>query len=261
MRPRKSRSPLEAHAAWLLALIAAEPDLSLAELAQRIETERGLKTSTSAVDRFVQRHDLSFKKTLRAAEQERADVAEAREAWKASQASLETDKLVFLDETGASTNMVRLRGRCRRGARLLAKAPWGHWKTTTVVAGLRHDGLIAPFILDGPMNGDAFLVYLETILVPALRPGDIVIMDNLPAHKVEGVRQRITGAGAELRLLPPYSPDLNPIEMAFSQLKAHLRKAAERTIPALWDCIGQALNQISPQICANYFAAAGYEPS
>lgn len=262
-RPRKSRSPLEAHAAWLLALIAAEPDLSLAELAQRIETELRLKTSTSAMDRFVQRHDLSFKKkTLRAAEQERADVAAAREAWKASQASLDIDKLVFVDgpQDGASTTMVRLRGRCRRGERLLAKAPWGHWKTTTFVAGPRHDGLIAPFILDGPMTGDAFLVYLETSLIPALRPGAIVIMDNLPAHKVEGVRKRITEVGAELRLLPAYSPDLNPIEMAFSQLKAHLRKAAEHIIPALWDRIGQCLNQITPQICANYFADAGYAP-
>ncbi len=188
-------------------------------------------------------------------------MVQARDVWKASQASLDPGKLVFLDETGASTNMVRLRGRCRRGERLLAKAPWGHWKTTTFVAGLRHDGLIAPFILDGPMNGDAFLFYLETILIPALRPGDIVVMDNLPAHKVEGVRRQITGAGAELRSLPAYSPDLNPIEMAFSQLKAHLRKAAERTIPALWDCIGQCLPKITPQICANYFADAGYAPS
>jgi transposase len=188
-------------------------------------------------------------------------VAQAREAWKASQADLDPDKLVFIDETGASTKMVRLRGRCPRGERLLAKAPWGHWKTTTFVAGLRQDGLIAPFVLDGPMNGDAFLVYVETFLVPALRPGDIVVMDNLAAHKVDGVRQRIEAAGAELRLLPAYSPDLNPIEMAFSQLKAHLRKAAERTIPALWDRIGVCLDKITPQACRNYFAEAGYAPS
>ncbi len=187
-------------------------------------------------------------------------MAKAREAWKSGQADLAADKLVFIDETGASTNMVRLRGRCRRGERLRAKAPWGHWKTTTFVAGLRSDGLIAPFVLDGPMNGEAFLVYLDAFLVPALRPGDIVVMDNLPAHKVDGVRKRIEDAAAELRLLPAYSPDLNPIEMAFSQLKAHLRKASERTIPALWDRIGQCLDEITPQICANYFAKDGYAP-
>ena len=188
-------------------------------------------------------------------------MAQAREAWKAGQAKLNPDKLVFIDETGASTKMVRLRGRCRRGQRLLAKAPFGHWKTTTFTAGLRRNGLVAPFILEGPMNGEAFLVYLEKVLVPTLRPDDIVVMDNLPAHKVAGVRKMIAGAGAKLRLLPAYSPDLNPIEMAFSQLKSHLRKAAERTVPALWDHIGQCLDQITPQACANYFVEAGYAPS
>ncbi len=188
-------------------------------------------------------------------------MAQAREAWKASQANLDPDKLVFIDETGASTKMVRRRGRCRRGQRLLAKAPFGHWKTTTFTAGLRRDGLVAPFVLDGPMNGEAFLVYVEKILVPTLRPDEIVVMDNLPAHKVAGVRELIAAAGAEMRLLPAYSPDLNPIEMAFSQLKSHLRKAAERTVPALWDRIGQCLDEITPQACANYFAEAGYAPS
>jgi len=201
------------------------------------------------------------KKTLHAAEQDRPDVARAREAWKANQANLNPDKLVFIDETGASTKMVRLRGRCRRGERLLAKAPFGHWKTTTFTAGLRRNGLVAPFVLDGPMNGEAFLVYVEKILVPSLVPDDIVVMDNLPAHKVEGVRKLIADAGAELRLLPAYSPDLNPIETAFAQLKSHLRKAAERTVPALWDRIGQCLDEITPQACANYFAEAGYAPS
>ena len=201
------------------------------------------------------------KKTLHAAEQDRPDVAQAREAWKANQANLNPDKLVFIDETGASTKMVRLRGRCRRGERLLAKAPFGHWKTTTFTAGLRRNGLVAPFVLDGPMNGEAFRVYVEKVLVPILQPEEIVVMDNLPAHKVEGVRKLIADAGAELRLLPAYSPDLNPIEMAFAQLKSHLRKTAERTVPALWDRIGQCLDEITPQTCANYFAKAGYAPS
>lgn len=188
-------------------------------------------------------------------------MAQAREVWKTNQASLDPDKLVFIDETGASTKMVRLRGRCRRGERLLAKAPWGHWKTTTFVAGLRRNRLVAPFVLDGPMNGDAFLVYVEKFLIPTLEPGDRVVADNLSAHKVEGVRKLISDAGAELRFLPAYSPDLNPIEMAFSQLKAHLRKAAERTVPALWNRIGQCIDEITPQTCANYFADAGYAPS
>ena len=202
-----------------------------------------------------------FHKTLHAAEQDRPDVAQAREAWKANQANLNPDKLVFIDETGASTKMVRLRGRCRRGERLLAKAPFGHWKTTTFTAGLRRNGPVAPFVLDGPMNGEAFRVYVEKVLVPILQPEEIVVMDNLPAHKVEGVRKLIAEAGAELRLLPAYSPDLNPIEVVFAQLKSHLRKAAERTVPALWDRIGQCLDEITPQTCANYFAEAGYAPS
>jgi transposase len=182
------------------------------------------------------------KKTLHASEQDRPDVAQARQNWKAEQTTLDPDRLVFIDETGASTNMVRLRGRCPKGQRLVSKVPWGHWKTTTFTAGLRRDGLVAPFVLDGPMNGAAFLVYIEKFLVPSLAEGDIVIMDNLPAHKVEGVRERIEAAGARLLYLPPYSPDLNPIEMAFAKFKTLLRKAAERTIPALWDRIGQTLD-------------------
>jgi len=137
--------------------------------------------------------------------------------------------------------MTRLRGRCLRGQRLVAKVPHGHWKMTTFVAGLRHDGMTAPFVVDAPMNGEIFLTYLEKCLVPTLSPGEIVSMDNLPAHKVAGVREMIEAAGAMLWLLPPYSPDLNPIEQSFAKLKAHLRKAEERTIPALWDRIGTIL--------------------
>jgi transposase len=168
---------------------------------------------------------------------------------------------VFVDETGASTKMVRTRGRCARGRRLVAKAPWGHWKTTTFTAGLRYDGLIAPFVLDGPMNGEAFLVYVEELLAPSLSPGDLVVIDNLPAHKIEGVRKRIEATGARLLYLPPYSPDFNPIELAFAKLKALLRKAAERTRDALWDRISQLLQEFSSQECANYLAHAGYAPS
>jgi transposase len=188
-------------------------------------------------------------------------VAEARQHWKAKQALLDTTRLVFVDETGTSTKMVRTHGRCRRGLRLIGKAPWGHWKTTTFTAGLRCDGLVAPWVLDGPMNGEAFLVYVEKLLAPSLAKGDIVVIDNLSAHKVEGVRAAIEARGAILLYLPPYSPDLNPIEMAFAKLKKLLRKAAARTRDSLWDAIAQTLDAFTPNECANYLAHAGYASS
>ena len=188
-------------------------------------------------------------------------MAEARQRWKAAQALLDTTRLVFVDETGTSTKMVRTRGRCRRGQRLIGKAPFGHWKTTTFTAGLRCAGLIAPFVLDGPMNGEAFLVYVEKVLAPSLSQGDIVVIDNLPAHKVEGVRAAIEAVGAILLYLPPYSPDLNPIEMAFAKLKALLRKAAARTRDSLWDAIAQVLGAFTSDECASYLAHAGYASS
>jgi len=168
--------------------------------------------------------------------------------------------LVFIDETGASTKMARLRGRARRGQRCRAPIPHGHWKTTTFTGALRLSGMTAPMVLDGPMNADAFLAYVEQVLVPTLAPGDVVIMDNLPAHRSAGVRDAIEAAGAELRYLPPYSPDFNPIENAFAKLKSTLRKAAARTIDDLWDVIGNALPMFTSRECANYFTAAGYEP-
>jgi transposase len=187
-------------------------------------------------------------------------VVQAREKWKADQASLDVGKLVFIDETGTNTKMVRTRGRCCRSRRLIGKAPWGHWNTTTFVAGLRRNKISAPFVLEGAMNGQSFLTYLETILVPSLSAGDIVVMDNLPAHRVAGVRKLIEAAKATLIYLPPYSPDLNPIEMAFAKLKALLRKAAARTRDALWDSIDAALTAFTPPECANYFRHAGYAP-
>lgn len=167
---------------------------------------------------------------------------------------------MFIDETGATTKMARLRGRSPRGERCRAAVPHGHWKTTTLVAGLRLDGITAPMVIDGAMNGEAFTAYAETLLAPTLGPGDIVVMDNLPAHKVKGVREAIERAGAILLFLPPYSPDFNPIEQAFSKLKALLRKAAARTVVTLEAAIATALDAFTPQECANYFANSGYEP-
>ena len=154
--------------------------------------------------------------------------------------------------------MTRRFGRCPRGQRLLAAVPHGHWKTSTFVAALRTSGLTAPLVIDGAMNGEVFRAYVEQVLAPTLAPGDIVIMDNLGSHKVAGVRQAIEAQGANLWYLPPYSPDLNPIEQAFAKLKAHLRKAAERSIPALWDRIGSTLNTFSPEECKNFFNHLGY---
>jgi transposase len=199
------------------------------------------------------------KKTAHASEQERPDVARRRLAWFENQPDLEPARLVFIDETGASTKMARRYGRSPRGERCRAAIPHGHWKTTTFVGALTLDGMIAPMVLDGAMHGAAFLAYVEQVLVPALRLGDIVVMDNLPAHKPVAIREVIEAAGAELRFLPPYSPDFNPIEMAFSKLKAILKKAAARTVDALWDAIAQAIDTFTPEDCTHYFTAAGYD--
>ena len=194
-------------------------------------------------------------------EQERPDVAERRRIWRAAQPYVDVDRLVFIDETGASTKMTRLYGRAPRGQRLIASAPFGHWKTTTFVAGLRLSGMMAPMVLDGPINRDAFQAYIDQVLVPELKPADIVIMDNLSSHKGAKVREAIEAAGAILLYLPPYSPDLNPIENAFAKLKALLRKAAARTVDGLWAAIARVIDLFTPEECLNYFIAAGYDPN
>lgn len=167
---------------------------------------------------------------------------------------------MFIDETWASTNMARTRGRAPRGERLRAAIPRGHWKTTTFVAGLRNTGMVAPMVLDAPINGIAFQAYVDQVLVPELHSGDIVVMDNLGSHKGAGIRAAIGAAGASLLYLPPYSPEFNPIENAFAKLKAVLRKAAARTVDGLWTAIGRIIDTFTPAECANYFSAAGYDP-
>jgi transposase len=171
---------------------------------------------------------------------------------------LEPHRLVFLDETGTTTKMTRLRGRCPKGQRLRSKAPFGHWMTQTFVAGLRCDKLTAPFVINAPMDRRIFETYVEKELAPTLAEGDIVIMDNLPAHKSKAAEEAIKATGAWVLFLPPYSPDLNPIEMAFAKLKAHLRATAVRTIDALWQEIGRICDLFEPAECQNYFTAAGY---
>jgi len=182
-----------------------------------------------------------------------------RQDWFDGQLDLDPDCLVFIDETWASTNMARRYGRCAKGERLRIGVPHGHWKTTTFIGALTLRGIIAPFVLDGPINRDAFETYVDKVLVPELRPGDIVVMDNLSSHKGPKVREMIEAAGAQLRYLPPYSPDFNPIENAFAKLKALLRKAAKRTVDGLWTTIGNLIHNFSPNECRNYFVATGYD--
>jgi transposase len=195
---------------------------------------------------------------LRAAEQDRPDVAEKRAWWRVCQAGLFPEQLVFIDETWAKTNMTRPQGRSLCGTRLVAKVPHGHWKTTTFLAALRTSGMTAPLVIDGAVNGDVFLAYVRQVLVPTLRPQDLVIMDNLSSHKRAGVREAIEAAGAKLLYLPPYSPDFNPIELAFSKFKWLLKSAAERTVDALWKTCGALLESFTENECRNYIRHCGY---
>jgi transposase len=195
---------------------------------------------------------------LFASEQDRPLIARRRAQWRKYQSRLDPTRLVFIDETWAKTNMTRTHGRARRGQRLHAKAPFGKWRTLTFLAALRHDRIDAPCVIDGPINGQLFLTYVEQFLLPTLAPGDIVIMDNLGSHKGLAVRQAIRRCGAKLLFLPPYSPDLNPIEQVFSKLKTLLRKAQERSVDATWKRIGSLLDTFHPSECANYLRNSGY---
>jgi transposase len=195
---------------------------------------------------------------VKASEQDRPDVAEARACWRVRQAGLDPNRLVFIDETWVKTNMIRPRGRALQGTRLVAKTPHGHWKTTTFVAALRTDGLTAPLVVDGAINGELFLAYVRQTLAPTLRQGDVVVMDNLSSHKRRGVREALAAAGAELLYLPPYSPDLNPIEMAFSKFKRLLQTASQRNVERLWQACGTLLERFQEHECRNYFRHAGY---
>jgi transposase len=198
------------------------------------------------------------KKTLFALEQARADIARRRQRWRSWQSGLDPRRLVFVDETWIKTNMAPLRGWGPKGKRLRGFVPQGHWRTLTFLGALRHDRLTAPCVVDGPINGLYFRAYVEQVLVPALQPGDIVVMDNLGSHKSAAVRQMIRAAGARLWYLPAYSPDLNPIEQAFSKIKHWMRNAQKRTIEQTWRHVGRLVSDITPSECANYFANAGY---
>jgi len=249
---------LAAQHAAILAEVERRPDVTLDELRAWLLETHGIEASLGLMHNTLIRLGLTLKESGRAEEQDRPDIAEQRTAWRAGQAALSRGRLIFIDETGASTKLARRYGRCRRGQRLDAALPYGHWKATTFVGGLTSRGFIAPYVLDGAMDGRTFRAWTEQMLAPNLAPGDVVSMDNLAAHKVHGVREAIEARGAELRYLPPYSPDLNPIENAFAKLKAFLRKAAELTIDGLWKTIGKLLDRFSPAECHNYIENAGY---
>ena len=218
----------------------------------------GSRSATARCGRCCARPASASKKTLFAVEQLRPAIARRREQWKKYQGRLDPRRLVFIDETWAKTNMTPIRGWSRRGEKLVARAPFGRWRTLTFLAALRHDRIDAPCVLDGPINGQLFTAWVEQFLVPTLKPGDIVIMDNLGSHKGKAVRKAIRAAGAKLFFLPPYSPDLNPIEQVFAKLKLLLRKAAERTVDATWKRIGSLLDAFPPHECANYLRNSGY---
>lgn len=241
-------------------MVEKTPDITLVEIAERLEREHGERFAPSSVHRFFRRHGWSFKKVRprqRAGPHGRRRGADrlVRDA-----AGSGSRTPIFIDETELNTKLARLRGRASRGERLRVGIPHGHWRTTTFVAGFRLSGMDAPMVIDGPINGDSFLAYVRQVLVLTLRPGDVVIMDNLGSHKGAAVRETIETTGATRHFLPPYSPDCNPVENPVAKLKALLRKAAVRTRDALWAAVGAALDAFTPDECRNYFAAAGYEP-
>src|SRR5205823_14706369 len=225
------------------ALVSERPDSTLAEIRDELRQQRGVSVCLATIQRTVPMLPLG-------------DTAGG-----SGSATWMRPASCFSTRPGLTTKMTRLYGRSRRGERLVGAVPHGHWRTTTFIAGLRQSGIIAPMVLDGPMTGAAFRAYVEQALTPALQPGDVVVMDNLAAHKMAGIEEAIAAAGANLLYLPPYSPDLNPIEQFFAKLKALLRKAAARTKEALWQTAGQLLDLVPPLECRSYLANAGYDPT
>ena len=257
-RPRGLK--LDPHKDFLLPLIEAEPDMTIEKMRERLLEDRGVKASVGTIWTVLDRCRLTFKKkTVHASEQDRPDVHKQREEWFEGQLDLDPAKLVFIDETWASTNMAPRYGWAPKRERLRVGIPHGHWKRTTFVAALRLTGLTAPMALDGSINGASFLDYVKRVLAPTLTPGDVVIADNLSSHKSDRVAQAIKAVGAKIRFLPPYSPDLNPIENAFSKFKSLLRRAAERSVGALQQTIMRLAETFTPNECANFFAACGYD--
>ncbi|MCY4590119.1 MAG: IS630 family transposase [Alphaproteobacteria bacterium] len=248
---------LEPHRELVHRLVAETPHLSIDRLRDLLAAA-GIAVSRDTIWRFLRREGLSFKKTLFATEQVRAAVARKRARWQALKRHLDTDRLVFVDETWIKTNMAPLRGWAQRGQRLKGYEPHGHWRTMTFLAALRSDGIGAPCVFDGPINTRCFQTWVEQELVPTLKPGDIVILDNLASHKSKAVRQAIRNTGARLWFLPPYSPDLNPIEQAFAKIKHWMRNAQRRDFEDTRRHLGNLIATIEPSECQNYIRNVGY---
>ncbi|NJM81111.1 MAG: IS630 family transposase [Tabrizicola sp.] len=255
------RSKLSPYDDWMRARLVEKGDLTLDEIVVELASVHCVAVHRGSVGKWLHRLGLSHEKTLLASEQLRPDVAERRRAWIEERQPVFAnmlERLVFIDETSLKTNLVKTTGWALVGQRLIDHAPFGHWNTQTFIAGLGHDGLIAPWVLDGAMNSVSFETYVEKELAPALKPGQVVVADNLSSHKSPRVVELLAAKGCTITFLPPYSPDLNPIEMAFSKLKTLIRKAAARTYQALWKQVGRVCDLFTSQECSNYFRAAGY---
>ena len=247
---------------WLKARMLAKPDLTLDDFVLEVADDHGVKVHRVSVWRVLRSLGLTYKKDLQAAEQKRPDVRQARHIWITRRQPFMRNllpRLGFIDETSLKTNMTKTTGWSPKGARLIDHAPFGHWKTQTFIAALRHDRLDAPWVIDGAMNGELFDLYVKTQLAPTLQSGDVIILDNLSSHKSPTAADALNAIGAWFLFLPPYSPDLNPIEMAFAKLKALTRRAAARTYDDLWQAVGHVCDLFTEEECYNFFNAAGYE--
>jgi transposase len=245
----------------ILGKVKAQPDITMPELAAWLKAAHGVAADPSNLSKLPCRHGFTYKKTLLASEKERADVKAARRTWCDRRQPFmrrQPERLVFIDETSVKTNMTPLRGRSLKGERLMADAPFGKWQTQTFIAGLRCNELVAPWVIEGAMDGRTFGTYIRTQLAPSLERGDVVILDNLNVHKSPRAAQALAERGAWFLFLPKYSPDLNPIEMAFAKLKTLLRKAKARTYDALWRAVGDICGLFEPKECWNYLKDAGY---
>ncbi len=237
--------------------VAGHPDATMAEWGAWLAAEHGVSVCLATIWKTPDRFGLTFKKVTQGRRADRPDVAAARQTWCAAQPALDPERLIFIDETWTKTNMTRLRGRARKGERLVAGVPHGRWKTSTFLAGLRHDRLTAPAVFDGAINGELFTAYVQQVLAPTLTPGDIVVLDNLGSHKVAGVRALVEARGASLMFLPPYLPDLNPIEQVFAKLQADHPNRDPGTLCGT----NSAAPSTSSRECANYLANSGYRRS
>jgi transposase len=251
----RHRKLTEADRLELANLVKQTPDATLVHLHEQLNRP----VSVSTVVRALNDMKLTFKKkSLHASEQNRPDVKRKREEWEECMPGLDLDKLVFFDEIGVNTKMVRLHGRCLQSQRLVDFAPAGHYSSSTLLSGMRLDGIVAPMLIDGPVNGETFAGYVEDCLVPVLEPGDILIIDNLPAHKSVRVTAAVEGAGCMLVYLPAYSPDLNPIENMWSKVKESIRTAAARTLDKVVDAVAVALHSVTLSDCQGFFSHCGY---